>query len=336
MAPARSVSYYAFTDPSGGSDDSFTLAISHREGERVVIDAIREVRPPFSPEQVIIDFVGVLKSYRLHSVSGDRFGGEFPREQFNKRGIRYVPSERNKSEIYRDFLPLLNSGNVTLPRNDRLIRQLCSLERTTGRGSGRDSIDHPPGQHDDVANCVAGAAVLCAAGGGYNLDLLARPLHGTMSRMRRSHRTSSSRPSGGGASCWSVMASRYRSACPSIARRRARICPSRCVRPWSGRGSMPCAAKGRAMKRALALTDQQLRLVQRAARSLPVARRDSFLQAVAAQLAGTPADPAVEQAVNVALDQEQPVFLCDSKPEENTDGDAQRAEVRHPYRPRDR
>ena len=39
------------------------------------------------------------------------------------------------------------------------------------------------------------------------------------------------------------------------------------------------------MKRALALTDQQLRLVERAARSLPVARRDSFLQAVAAQLA---------------------------------------------------
>ena len=64
-------------------------------------------------------------------------------EQFNKRGIRYVPSERNKSEIYRDFLPLLNSGRVVLPRNDRLIRQLCLLERTTSRGSGRDSIDHP-------------------------------------------------------------------------------------------------------------------------------------------------------------------------------------------------
>jgi hypothetical protein len=174
MAPARGTSYYAFTDPSGGSDDSFTLAISHREGERVVIDAIREVRPPFSPEQVIIDFVGVLKSYRLHSVSGDRFGGEFPREQFNKRGIRYVVSERVKSQIYVDFLPLLNSGRVVLPRNERLMRQLCSLERTTARGSGRDNIDHPSGQHDDVANAVAGASVLCAAGGGYNLDVLAR------------------------------------------------------------------------------------------------------------------------------------------------------------------
>jgi hypothetical protein len=174
MPPAQSTSYYAFVDPSGGSDDSFTLAVSHRDHERVVIDCIREVKPPFSPEQVIIDFVSVLKSYRCHCVTGDRFGGEFPREQFNKRGIRYVVSERVKSQIYVDFLPLLNSGRVVLPRNDRLVRQLCSLERTTARGSGRDNIDHPSGSgmHDDVANCTAGCAVLAGTFGGYNLELL--------------------------------------------------------------------------------------------------------------------------------------------------------------------
>jgi hypothetical protein len=33
--------------------------------------------------------------------------------------------------------------------------QLCGLERRVAR-SGRDSIDHAPGAHDDVANCVAG------------------------------------------------------------------------------------------------------------------------------------------------------------------------------------
>jgi hypothetical protein len=44
---------------------------AHRDGERVIIDCIREVKPPFSPEQVIIDFVSVLKSYRCHRVSGD-------------------------------------------------------------------------------------------------------------------------------------------------------------------------------------------------------------------------------------------------------------------------
>jgi hypothetical protein len=56
------------------------------------------------------------------------------------------------------FLPLLNSGRVDLLDNPTLITQLCSLERRTARG-GRDSIDHAPGGHDDVANAVAGALV---------------------------------------------------------------------------------------------------------------------------------------------------------------------------------
>jgi hypothetical protein len=174
MGPVAGTSYYGFTDPSGGSDDSFSLGIAHRDGERVVVDAIREVKPPLSPESVIAEFVSVLKSYHCHKVTGDRYGGEFPREQFRKRGITYNVSDRVKSDIYVDFLPLLNSGRVMLPRNEKLIRQLCSLERTTVRGSGKDTIDHPRdcGMHDDLANAVAGAAVLAASFGGYNLELL--------------------------------------------------------------------------------------------------------------------------------------------------------------------
>ena len=41
----------------------------------------------------------------------------------------------------------------------RLVSQICSLERRVGRG-GRDSIDHPVGAHDDVANAAAGALLL--------------------------------------------------------------------------------------------------------------------------------------------------------------------------------
>ena len=46
--------------------------------------------------------------------------------------------------------------------NRRLISQLHGLERRTARG-GKDSIDHGPGAHDDVANAVAGALVLASA-----------------------------------------------------------------------------------------------------------------------------------------------------------------------------
>ena len=65
-----------------------------------------------------------------------------------------------KSDLYVDLLPTLNSGRIMLPRNNRLADQLLSLERTTVRGSGHDRIDHPRGQHDDLANAVAGAAML--------------------------------------------------------------------------------------------------------------------------------------------------------------------------------
>ena len=53
---------------------------------------------------------------------------------------------------------MINSGACDLLENDRLTQQLVGLERRTARG-GRDSIDHPPGAHDDVANAVAGALV---------------------------------------------------------------------------------------------------------------------------------------------------------------------------------
>jgi hypothetical protein len=160
--PLQQHEYHAFCDPSGGSSDSFTLAISHKEGERVVIDCIREVKPPFSPEATINDFTVLLKSYRVDKVTGDKYAGEFPRELFRRRGITYVLCNKPKSDLYRDLLPGLNSGRIVLPRSERLINQLVGLERRTTR-AGKDSIDHAPGAHDDIANAVAGAFDVIAA-----------------------------------------------------------------------------------------------------------------------------------------------------------------------------
>jgi hypothetical protein len=105
----------------------------------------------------------LLASYRVTAITGDRWGGEFVREQFKNKAIRYDISERVKSDIYKELLPLMNSGRVELLDNQRLTTQLCNLERRTARG-GRDSIDHPPGAHDDACNAVAGAIVLALGG----------------------------------------------------------------------------------------------------------------------------------------------------------------------------
>jgi hypothetical protein len=101
------------------------------------------------------EFAKIVRSYRCTKVYGDRYGGEWPREKFRKHGVNYEA----KSDLYRDLLPLINSGAVDLPEHDRLVMQLTSLERRTARG-GRDSIDHhAPGAHDDIANAVAGVLV---------------------------------------------------------------------------------------------------------------------------------------------------------------------------------
>ena len=157
--PLSSVTYYAFVDPSGGSSDSMTLAVGHREEDVTVIDALRERRPPFSPEDVVLEFAALLKSYRVSTVTGDRYAGEWPRERFAVHGIEYVPAPKPKSALYRDLLPAVNGRLLDLLDSDRLVAQLCGLERRTARG-GRDSIDHSPGSHDDLANVCAGVASL--------------------------------------------------------------------------------------------------------------------------------------------------------------------------------
>ena len=160
LPPSENIQYSGFTDPSGGSSDSFTMAISHVDAEtsRVVLDCVRERRAKFSPDEVVKEFSAVLKSYGITRVSGDRYAAEWPVERFRVHGISYDPSPMTKSELYLAALPLVNSGRCELLELPRLASQLIALERRTSRG-GRDSVDHSPGGRDDVSNAVCGALV---------------------------------------------------------------------------------------------------------------------------------------------------------------------------------
>jgi hypothetical protein len=53
---------------------------------------------------------------------------------------------------------------------------------------------------------------------------------------------------------------------------------------------------------ALALTDFQLRAIERAAAALPGAARSEFMAQVAAQLSGQPSDAAVQAVINMVLE----------------------------------
>jgi hypothetical protein len=164
--PPGDFDYGCFIDPSGGSSDSMTLAIGHREGDMVVVDCLREVRPPFSPDDTCAQFAALMKSYRVTRATGDKYGGLWPTERFAAHDVTYEACAEPKSSLYQNMLPLLNAKRLDLLDSPRLMAQICGLERRVSR-AGRDSIDHGPTGHDDIANAVAGCASVLASASSY-------------------------------------------------------------------------------------------------------------------------------------------------------------------------
>jgi hypothetical protein len=144
-----------------------TLAIAHKDeaAGRVVLDVLREARPPFTPESVVAEFSGLLRSFGVSTIRADRYAGEWVTAAFRNHGISVEASELTAAEIYINFLPLVANGSVELLDIKRLAAQLTGLERRA-RSGGRDIVDHYPGGHDDLAVAAAGAAVLCQAPAG--------------------------------------------------------------------------------------------------------------------------------------------------------------------------
>jgi hypothetical protein len=132
------------------------VAIAHRDHGRVIVDVVRAWHSK-NPEGTVAEAADLLRRYSVSSVRGDRYSAEWSREAFRKRGIAYEWSELDRSALYLELLPIINSGAIELLDDDQLLRELRGLERRRG-SSGRDRVDHRPGEHDDRANVVAGIA----------------------------------------------------------------------------------------------------------------------------------------------------------------------------------
>jgi hypothetical protein len=161
LLPRSGISYSAFVDISGGRWDDAALAIAHRTERKVVVDLLRRYRPPFNPHSVIGKMVEELRCYGICRVTGDNYGAEFVAQGFQCQGTAYAKAEKAKSLLYLELLPRVCSNEIELLDDVVLVNQLAGLERRT-RSGGRDSIDHPQGSHDDLANVIAGVAdILC-------------------------------------------------------------------------------------------------------------------------------------------------------------------------------
>jgi hypothetical protein len=171
LPPQANLNYQCFIDTASGVEagDSFAIVIAHRLDDRAVVDVIREARPPFDFFEVVNTMLLPLcKTYRIYKVVGDNYAGELAKEPIRRAGISYELSEKHKTELYVDpFLPMLNARKILLPRHDRTINQIASLERSLQR-SGREQVTHPIHGHDDCANAIAGSVDLVYGNFGYD------------------------------------------------------------------------------------------------------------------------------------------------------------------------
>jgi hypothetical protein len=88
-------------------------------------------------------------------VIGDAYGGLWPTSTFARYGVSYSLSPLTRSELYLHTLPLWNAARVRLIDNQRVVDQFAQLRRKVG-SSGKESVDHVRGSHDDLANSIAG------------------------------------------------------------------------------------------------------------------------------------------------------------------------------------
>jgi hypothetical protein len=163
--PQRGVGYYAFVDMSGGSSDDACLAIAHVEDDICVLDlVVKQNGPaPFNPRNAVTKFCDILHDWGVGSLVGDDYAGSTFRHDFQDRGIKYISSHLDTTEIYETFEPRLNAGEVRLYDEPTLTQQLLTL---VVRGA---KVGHEPGGHDDYANACCGAINL-AAGKGYGVS----------------------------------------------------------------------------------------------------------------------------------------------------------------------
>ena len=118
------------------------MGIAHREKDNtVLLDMVFEKRPPFNPSEKTEEIAALLKTYGLSQITGDRYAAQWVVEAFHKVGIKYLQSERDRSQIYLDTLPLFTAGRARLIDSPRLVSQFSALGAAHVL-DGRDRVDH--------------------------------------------------------------------------------------------------------------------------------------------------------------------------------------------------
>jgi hypothetical protein len=154
LPPRESFAYHAFADMSGGRHDACCIGIVHRDGDRLIADVVRGRKG--APAAAAREFASLARDYGCRRIVGDNYSAEWVAGAFREAGCEYARSPLTRSELYLDGLVHFTRGAVRIPDHPQLLRELRLLERRTAR-SGKDTVDHGVGGHDDHANALFGA-----------------------------------------------------------------------------------------------------------------------------------------------------------------------------------
>lgn len=157
--------YIAAVDPSGGGTDAFTLAIVHAELDEVtglqcpVQDVVRawagSRRATVDLAGVVAEIAAILRRYGIYAVIGDKYAGDWPKQEFAKHGVSYTKAEVDKSRSYIECEPLFAQRRIQLLDDEAMLTEFRLLEKRYKLGGKTPTIDHPRGGHDDRANATA-------------------------------------------------------------------------------------------------------------------------------------------------------------------------------------
>ena len=148
----------------GGGQDSAAACITKTlpDNKGAAVAWLFEKKPPYDSEALVDFLVEKAREFGIGLITGDNFSGGVYASMFQKRGISYVVEKRTATVLYRQFAPVVTGNKVELPDPkksltvERGLNQLVSLTKR----EGGEKITHASGEHDDVANVLAGGVLL--------------------------------------------------------------------------------------------------------------------------------------------------------------------------------
>ncbi len=152
----------AAIDPSGGGLDAFTFSVVYARADGGVVQAVMRGAARVGAtapdlEGLVREYMTLARRYGCREVISDKYAAGWGRQAGERHGLRFVPSEMDRSAAYLNLEPLLAQGRIELLDHPQMVRELALLERRP-RPGGRDVVEHPRGGHDDYSNALALAA----------------------------------------------------------------------------------------------------------------------------------------------------------------------------------